>query len=488
MNGIFEVKEKHTVELVRENIWECVRLSIIKVVRNKTVNIGFYKLKLNIKLLLVAIISILFIGSFGAQAQAAYYVRAGANGANNGSDWTNAYTSLPDSLQRGATYYVADGSYGSYTFNDSNSGSTYINIKKATTPDHGTATGWSTAYGDGQAVWSRWTFTTSYWIVDGQTGGGPGSWESGYGFRVKTSGAGAKAVRFDNNPGHITVSHADLENSGVDVAGSSDTVYTVGCDYVTIRYCWVHNTNRTNFLINGSQNFTIEYCLVSDRHNTDGTHGEHLSANYNGTAANHIYRYNIWRDAGGANTGVIVIKDSVQSGFKIYGNIFYNTNYDKYISTNGIITDSTGDSTTNVKIYNNTFMPHRSINGDAATVSWDVSTGNEFKNNIVFNNGGFAGTSRSYNLYDSASLANGEDGGQYWSSGESALFSNPSSRDYTLKVSTSSGVSLGSEYNSDMLGNKRGTDGTWDRGSIERLSGSSGAISISPPNNLRIIK
>ena len=40
------------------------------------------------------------------------YVREAAAGANDGTDWTNAYTTLPASLTRGDTYYVADGAYG----------------------------------------------------------------------------------------------------------------------------------------------------------------------------------------------------------------------------------------------------------------------------------------------------------------------------------------------------------------------------------------
>ena len=48
-----------------------------------------------------------------AQSQCFYCVRQGATGLANGSDWTNAFTSLPATLQRGATYYLAGGSYPS---------------------------------------------------------------------------------------------------------------------------------------------------------------------------------------------------------------------------------------------------------------------------------------------------------------------------------------------------------------------------------------
>src|SRR5690606_21620262 len=89
----------------------------------------------------------------GVQIMADYCVRAGATGADDGSNWNNAYPDLPTTLERGSTYYIADGSYDGYTFNDVVSGTTLITIKKATVSDHGgIETGWSDAYGDGQAI------------------------------------------------------------------------------------------------------------------------------------------------------------------------------------------------------------------------------------------------------------------------------------------------------------------------------------------------
>lgn len=117
------------------------------------------------------------------------YVRDGATGANNGSDWTNAYTSLPAILVRGDTYYIADGSYPSYTVDDAVSGTLYITIRKATNSDHGTDIGWNVLYGDGQAIFnygaqgSAITISTSYVDFDGVVGGG--SDQSTYGFKLK---------------------------------------------------------------------------------------------------------------------------------------------------------------------------------------------------------------------------------------------------------------------------------------------------------------
>src|SRR5437870_5513644 len=90
-----------------------------------------------------------------AEARAAdHFVRQGATGTGSGSDWTNAYTSLPAALTRGDTYYVADGTYSGYTFNYPASGTALITIKKATVANHGTAVGWLDTFGDGVATFT----------------------------------------------------------------------------------------------------------------------------------------------------------------------------------------------------------------------------------------------------------------------------------------------------------------------------------------------
>src|SRR3990170_8876129 len=125
------------------------------------------------------ILALLILGALPDLSMAAIrHVRAGASGNGSGSDWTNAYPSLPASLVRGDTYYVADGSYSSYTFDDSQNGA-WIYIKKAIASDHGTSTGWQSAYGDGVAVFGPLKFTTGSYEMDGQVGGGPGRWRSG---------------------------------------------------------------------------------------------------------------------------------------------------------------------------------------------------------------------------------------------------------------------------------------------------------------------
>lgn len=112
------------------------------------------------------------------------YIRDGGTG--NGSAWNNALDVLPNPLTRGNIYWFADGAYPCYVFNDAESGTQLITLKKATVADHGTETGWLSTYGDGQATISQlndrcWHVQTGYWTFDGN--GTIGTPIGTYGFR-----------------------------------------------------------------------------------------------------------------------------------------------------------------------------------------------------------------------------------------------------------------------------------------------------------------
>lgn len=133
--------------------------------------------------------TILFLGTVSAEA-ANHYIRDGATGSAPCSDWTTASAcdTLPATLIRGDTYYVADGTYPGREFNTTASGSTFITIKKATVSDHGTGTGWDNTYGNGQATFAgQIRFTTSNWVFDGATRN-ESDWfnDAAYGFAVGT--------------------------------------------------------------------------------------------------------------------------------------------------------------------------------------------------------------------------------------------------------------------------------------------------------------
>ena len=260
--------------------------------------------------------------SMPANAAQVYYVRAGASGSNNGSDWNNAYTSLPSSMNRGATYYIADGSYSNNTFNTSASGTTLITVRKATQADHGTNTGWSSGYGDGQAIFSgSLQFTSPYWLFDGQSWAGfklnctstPGSADSG----------GSVYISANN----VTIKYLHLY--GTYSAGDGHSLVTTGQN-TELYYCWFQGSAfEDHIAINGVSGgtFVIDHCRFSHSgHPNDGIHRDLMNpwsgvSGFNLTFTNNIVSGSMLDClllqngySGGGKLGVVTIIGNIFSG------------------------------------------------------------------------------------------------------------------------------------------------------------------------------
>jgi len=414
-----------------------------------------------------------------------HYIRAGATGSNNGNDWTNAWTAMPGTFVRGDIYYVADGSYSGFSADTSESAAKYITIKKAISPDHGTDTGWQSAYGDGFAEFKTTLyFLTDYWILDGVTGAG----RSDYGFKIKLQNCSgdSKLLRIDNGADFINISHVELHHCGMNNGQRQDCVYAVssndaGSSNITLSYCYMHDVNRVHMALNYITNSTIEHCYMENRSDTvGGIHGESISMNYCGTNAKNTIRYNIFKDIRG--TGCVVIKDSVQGYFYVYGNVFYHTSSD-FINTNGAITNTSGDTNYNMHVYNNTFV---NLNGYNTGINWNQGSSNYTFNNIWHNceNVSFTNTTHDYNVF----TGNNTYGEEHAEIGiNNSIFLNYNGNDFRLTSATDPGNSdLGSPYNVDLTGQTRGADGNWDRGAYE-YAGAGGNSPPDPPTGLKII-
>ena len=111
----------------------------------------------------------LFLLAFSSHgfAQGSFYVRPGAQGAKDGSNWTKAYSEIPPALQRGATYFLGDGDYGKGNFDTAEAAEKTVTIKKATVAGHGTDEGWLEEFGDGTAEFTAVTFASDWWVFDG---------------------------------------------------------------------------------------------------------------------------------------------------------------------------------------------------------------------------------------------------------------------------------------------------------------------------------
>jgi len=420
--------------------------------------------------------------AFGAD----HYVLQGGSG--DGSAWNNAWDDLPATLTRGDTYYIGDGVYAGYNFNDTVSSTTLIYIKKATESAHGTETGWSSEYGNGVAEWSSWQFSTSYYELDGITGGGPTAWDSGFGFSVHRPEGPAKIIKFEvNGTSNITVKHTDLyydTNSTTSTNGGIIYAHIGATDNVTFSHCYIHQVFGPVVHFGYGDGWVFEYNKMGDNTGTSGVHSEIFSCLGNDTA---ILRYNYffkWRSTG----GIIGINgaegqfgdNNMMDGWEVYGNIFEQdgTTASWVI---GVIDDSSNQQfARGWKIYNNTFIDLNSTSTwiYAPSLSTYGGSVNYLYNNIYYGNTDgviIGGVTNDYNSYQGS--------GSYMDGGNDALlesdpFTNYSTGDYTLS-SAMAGSSLSGYVATDMLGFTRGGDGTWDRGAFEYGSGAA-----TPPANV----
>jgi hypothetical protein len=456
---------------------------------------------------------ILLATIFGpAYAQAAdHFVRQGATGSGNGNDWTNAYTSLPSTLIRGDTYYIADGTYGSYTFDDPVSGSSIIYIKKATIGSHGTDTGWSNTYGDGQATFGNYlAFFSSNWVFDGVSGT---DYLPGHGFRVDNSANSGTTLILFGQPGgagvsNITVSHIDLLGRGYNQTAVNDRGFysnSSNASNYTISHNFISGVG-VPFLTRQVNTMLVEYNHIEGNHSQPESHGEPWSDT--GTD-NVIFRYNRLKNPEG--TAVFFIgnggagnptNSNTSSNWQLYGNIFYYQNYAAGSGHNpgtGAVlwcpSSAYGGDTYchNWMIYNNTFynFSYGSSSGRILARTgtgittplvqgniWDSSSDSAYHENVT----------ASYNYYRNTAH-NTESNEQI---GSSSPFVSAANADFHLSGVTSGVATIsplaGLTVNAtDMAGVVRGGDGVWDRGAFEYSTlAPSNTLSLSPPTNLRL--
>lgn len=424
-----------------------------------------------------------------------WYIRDGASGANNGTSWTDAWEDLSDvgdwsssGIARGDTVYVA---YGIYNWDSQGSdldipvsGTTLITIKKATVVDHGTETGWNDSYatgGPGRFLY-QFKISTSYWHIDGVTGGGPDSWESGHGFKFDSNenAGNYNYILLNGAVSNITVSHAEIGNSASPGPGCDRCMYSIGgASDVTVEYCYMHFTGDVGFTLYSTTDWVFQYNRIHQV-NDSGTvpaacgggtsHGAGLELG--SATSNFTFRWNKMSD--GIGSGWIGVYDVGGSGsvngLYVYGNIFFCTSGWTETWGNGIfytVSGMTGNTVQNVKIYNNTI-----VNLSYFTIMyWHAdSGGNEFKNNIIYNTNGtpsYAGWASANFDYNASDDALAQDSNLQTLSSDP--FENSSGEDWHLSANTDSGATLGSPYDVDMDGVTRST---WSRGAYEYTTGS----------------
>lgn len=406
---------------------------------------------------------------------------------------------------------MATGSYGAVTFSQANSASTVINIKKATAASHGTETGWNSSYGTGQATFTSMTFSSDYWDIDGQEGGGPGTpssptWDTGHGILVKS----------DANPlismGEVRTGmrfhHMEI-TSNTYKSNPDQRIFEYDASNSLFEQLYIHDIYGTAFQWKyQSNNTTVQYCHFKNFWSTAANHEEVFA---DSGSNNVVVRWNLFENNAGtaaiAGINCNYYSDGYNDNWEIYGNIFYMS--DTSYSCAGVVwdyNDSNACIGRNWKIYNNTVVKWY---GYMFFALQSPGTG-VFINNLVYqasgstytNYGMIQGLTRSYNYYSDTWFTGvptnytGETPFHYVGSDtKSVPTGNPlvnyAAYNFNLTAPLSyggtnyPGTTLGSGYNNqDMYGNTRGADGVWDIGAIEFISGLDAAPS--PPTNLRI--
>jgi hypothetical protein len=392
--------------------------------------------------------------------------------------------------------------------------------KKATAAAHGPDAGWQAEFGDGVATFTStsdavFVFESSYYDIDGATGGGPGNWSSGLGFKFFYSSATHLIDLRGPNwwtppmPTHITLAHLELEGVGqTGVSLNSNGIHqgsqatndalmntNWGPTDITIRYCYLHDFGEGQMAIqsNEASNYVVEYNHIARNRSTTVNHNE----GWQDFGSDHmVVRYNFWESIQG--TSVIALKRNaaqISEDWEVYGNLFY---YPPGYTDGGVGMGVLGDARSdeqiadpywqqfpcnNIRFYNNTMVR---VPGWNSAVFLPTGTGNRAYNNLWFNctrytadaagdghpNAAFVGDiDRDYNLFI-GSLTDG----QTLSANDLVAASDPfldsANADLRLTGATVAGQSLASTaplstYDVDMLGAPRGGDGVWDRGALE---------------------
>lgn len=432
----------------------------------------------------------------------------------SGAGQTGARKGMPSTLVRGNIYFIAAGSYGSYTWDDAHSGSTYIYVKKATSSAHGPSSGWSDGFASGQAVFSRWIFRKGYYDIDGVTGGGPTNWTAGHGIKILAGGDDGiidcnafdadylyiRHIEVTTTLGRSSRYETTVVKAVKDEASSKYFGNGQGLSNSVFEYCYFHDIGECFFHTFGMYNNIIQYSAFVRNGNGDLLpSGERLHREaWSGYADNSItWRWNWFEDISNTAVFAFVNGGGAFDNIRVYGNVFMQTASQNHAS---YLIDGSGGSgsatPTNWKVYNNTMVGWKS---GSAGVWFAGGSGNEVRNNIWAHHpksGSLViGGSHSHNGYysiinessgqdQSAGYAANESNGQLFSS---SPFINYATGDFRLKAATMPGITLPSPYNIDMFGNVRGADGNWDRGAIEYGGGGGGTTSLAPPSNLHIL-
>jgi hypothetical protein len=432
----------------------------------------------------VLTVTILILSLLSSRA-ANWYVRPSSAGADNGTDWNNAWdipalNSNWSKVSPGDTVWLAGGTYtSSIQFAANGASGNPINVKRVLSSDAVpvAAAGWNSSF-DSQVQISpananplNWTGSGNFVSVDGRIRGG-----------IQTNLANVSFF----TPGSVSISGShDITVSNVDIAGpGSGTIFNTNAyalalgtgSNIMVTRCLIHGTPN---LLNLSDvtNVTIDHCTLYDNGAANPETYHPNVADTNSGTSNFVFRYN---DLSGWPVEGFMLWNGVGSMY-FYGNIIHDVGAG---SPSFIWPSGTGESTAGpIYLYNNTFVNVPMTTGQENQVAF--ASGSQARNNIYWNSSWTGSTisDSDYSFSDSSAA------GSHSISHGSNPFVNLTGKDYHIistvgpSLPAGKGVALASTYATDPDGNIRGAGGAaWDIGAYV-----AGMSAPAAPQNLRII-
>lgn len=369
------------------------------------------------------IMTILLFSIFPISYADEHYIRVGAQGNNSGSNWENAYPTIPSGQNapyvRGDTYWIAGGDYSAVQslilWCTAESGTTPIYLKKAVDEvgKHGSAGDWNSAYG-GQAILpEKCRFHSGYWVLDGQERSG---WKSGYGFYILCTNGSTYGIGigkdFHGSVTNVDVSYVEIEGPGEEGGNvgfwlAPYNATPLGEPYHTIEscdlsYCYIHDVGKVHFLMRQTHHIDISYCYCSKNISTTEAHGQGISCgtlnydnpNYLDIGPQPTYitvKYNWWEDVQGTET------ISVNGQYiYVYGNVFFATHVvDSFHASHGVFGGFGADPydiyeddqmLKDAVFYNNTIMGYYLGSSWEGNTNSGVTSKSDASNNYCYNN------------------------------------------------------------------------------------------------------
>lgn len=446
-----------------------------------------------------SLVFLLIFAAAPAAFSSNWYVRKGATGSNQGTDWNNAWSEMNkiswSSLACGDTIWLAGGTYTTgLSGSKSCSSGSVLTFNRVLSTDSVpvAAGGWNPSF-DSQVILPNIsvpgpaayvTFSGRQWQSNVEGSGGiqiviPGT--SGDGIDASNTGSSGPAID------HVTWTYVEVYGPACVETENCSGGGVVGVQIMP--YC--SSANRTNLLFDhtsvhrtgeafrgcGWDSGIIQYSLIYDTHNDGQQHEDIMYSNP--PYQNVTWRYN--KIFSSPNDGIFFEGGTGAVNWAFYGNVYYH-------SGGSLITFKPGSSYGPVFIYNNVFENDNTF-GDYEP-GWLDFSGSMQAGSVVVNNifenispGGDGGTppGADYNAY-STSIGKGDNGAHSFTYnpgtlGSSTMFvnestGNPVVADFHLTAAgattfANKGKALAAPYNLDADGNVRGADGGWDIGAFE---------------------